>query len=130
MTLKPRDLILRCYAEHKNGQWQAFCLDLCLAAQADTFNEARRKLSDMIPDYLEEALEGKIRPMLVSFFPGRLPCFRGFDIFVCDLSEFTRILPVFLPSLSHLRRSLPIPHPECGGKHRPYRLFYPGTRPS
>ena len=36
-----KQLLLRCYAERVGDQWQAFCLDLSLAAQGDTFMEVK-----------------------------------------------------------------------------------------
>ena len=87
MTLKPRDLILRCYAEHKNGQWQAFCLDLCLAAQADTFDEAKRKLSGMISDYLEEALVGEDKPYADQLLSRKAPLYSRLRYFLLRLQD-------------------------------------------
>lgn len=58
MDLRPPELVLRCYAEQVDDQWQAFCLALTLAAQADSFAEARDKLHAMIVDYVEDALAG------------------------------------------------------------------------
>ncbi|EQB0734018.1 DUF1902 domain-containing protein [Klebsiella oxytoca] len=47
---------LRCMAYQQNGVYVAACLDLSLAAQADTMKEAMSKLDAQIRDYLEEAL--------------------------------------------------------------------------
>lgn len=52
-------LALRCYADKEGDQWQAFCLDLNLAAQAASFDEARRKLHSMIDEYVYDALAGE-----------------------------------------------------------------------
>lgn len=57
--MKPSDLVLHCYAERKNNQWQAFCLDLTLASQSDTPEEAIAKLRAQIVDYVDEALTGE-----------------------------------------------------------------------
>lgn len=54
--MKPADLLLRCYANKHGDQWQAFCVDLCLAAQGDSFHEVKLKLENMIADYIKEAL--------------------------------------------------------------------------
>lgn len=35
---------VRCFAEYSGGVWVAYCVDLDLAAQGDTFEEARRKI--------------------------------------------------------------------------------------
>jgi 1,4-dihydroxy-2-naphthoyl-CoA synthase len=42
--MNTNDLILHCFADKSGDQWQAFCLDLTLAAQGDTFEDARAKL--------------------------------------------------------------------------------------
>ncbi len=47
---------LRCMAYHQGGVFVAACLDLSLAAQADSMEEAMHKLELQINDYLEEAV--------------------------------------------------------------------------
>lgn len=54
--MKAPELVLRCYLKHRDNQWVAVCIDLCLAAQADTAADARRRLEAQIVDYVEEAL--------------------------------------------------------------------------
>lgn len=53
-----KDLILHCYAIKEDNQWGAFCLDLTLAAQGDSFEEAKRKLHSMIREYVYDAVKG------------------------------------------------------------------------
>jgi hypothetical protein len=53
--------VVRVLAEHKNDQWQAFSLELGLAAQADTLPEVKYKLESMIRSYLDDALVGEDR---------------------------------------------------------------------
>lgn len=57
--MNPKQLILRCYGERKGDVWQAFCLDLNLAVQADSEEEVRRKLHEQILLYIDDALEGE-----------------------------------------------------------------------
>ena len=57
--MKPRELLLRCYANKHDDQWQAFCIDFGLAAQGDSYEEVKAKLSDMIREYLYDALVGE-----------------------------------------------------------------------
>ena len=57
--MRTKDLFLRCYAIHKDGCWQAFCLDLSLAAQADTLEDAKAKLAEMTQEYVYDALAGE-----------------------------------------------------------------------
>ncbi|MFP9227573.1 DUF1902 domain-containing protein [Pectobacterium cacticida] len=46
---------LRCMAYQQNGVFVAACIDLSLAAQADTMQDAMKKLDEQIKDYLVEA---------------------------------------------------------------------------
>lgn len=55
--MKPKDLLLRCYANKEGDQWQAFCIDLCLAAQGDSLSEVKDKINIMVYEYVTEALE-------------------------------------------------------------------------
>lgn len=57
----PLGLLVRCFAQEKAGQWQAFSLEFGLAAQGDTFPEARHKLESMIESYVFDALAGDDR---------------------------------------------------------------------
>lgn len=47
---------LRCYAKHRDGVWQAVCIDLNLAAQDKKLAVAKSKLHAQILDYVKEAL--------------------------------------------------------------------------
>lgn len=57
--MKPSELFVRCYAEKIGDQWQAFCLDFALAAQADSLPEVKVKLDSMIGEYIHDALGGE-----------------------------------------------------------------------
>ena len=47
---------LRCYAAaDSDGQWSAVCIDLSLAAQGESCDEALTKLRSHIVDYVNEA---------------------------------------------------------------------------
>lgn len=59
--MRSKNLMLRCYAECADNQWQAFCIDLFLTAQADTFEEAESKLKTMICEYVHDDLTGDDR---------------------------------------------------------------------
>ena len=61
MDLTPARLVLRCFAEKKNESWQAFCLDLTLASQGDSFEEVKAKLEEMIVEYVTDAVSGEDR---------------------------------------------------------------------
>lgn len=57
--MKGYPVVFRCYAEKDGDQWVAFCIDLTLAAQADSFPEARQKLHEQIDGYLYDAIAGE-----------------------------------------------------------------------
>lgn len=59
--MRVNELLLRCYAERIGDQWQALCIDLNVAAQADTFEEVRQKLDQMVYSYVYDALLGEDR---------------------------------------------------------------------
>jgi predicted RNase H-like HicB family nuclease len=44
---------LRCYAEGRDGEWEAICLDLDIAIQGSSFEEVFRSLQEAISLYLE-----------------------------------------------------------------------------
>lgn len=54
--MPPVKMIVRCYARlDEQKQWTAVCVDFSLAAQADTFEEAKQKLQDQVRDYVADA---------------------------------------------------------------------------
>lgn len=73
--MKPTQLILRCYAERVGEQWQAFCLDFCLAAQGDTFQEVKQKLEGMIAEYVYDALSGEDKEYAEQLLTRRAPLY-------------------------------------------------------
>ena len=73
--MRPENLMLRCYAEYADNQWQAFCIDLCLAAQADTFEETESKLKSMVCEYVYDPLEGEDREYAGQSLARKSPLF-------------------------------------------------------
>jgi len=61
--MKKLPMQFRCYAklDKSSGQWSVVCIDLSLAAQADSFQEAKIKLHEMVTEYLEDAFVGPDR---------------------------------------------------------------------
>ena len=45
--------VLRCYAEGHDGQWEAFCLDLDIAVQGNSFDQVFHGLNEAIGAYRE-----------------------------------------------------------------------------
>lgn len=48
--------VLRCYAEGHEGGWEAFCLDLDIAVQGESFEEVFHALSDAIKLHVETVM--------------------------------------------------------------------------
>lgn len=74
--MKPRDLLLRCYANRDGDQWQAFCIDLCLAAQGESFQEARHKLECMAEEYIYDALADEDREYAEELLSRKAPLYQ------------------------------------------------------
>jgi hypothetical protein len=71
--MKPKDLILRCYAAREtDGSWYGICLDLNLFAQADTVEDVQTKLHAMIKDYTREAFT-EDKQFISSLIPRKAP---------------------------------------------------------
>ena len=67
--MRPEQLVVRCYAVSKQNYWVAFCLDFTLAAQGETFDQAKANLDAQIREYVHDALAGEDRqhgPYLLS----------------------------------------------------------------
>nr|VFK09410.1 MAG: hypothetical protein BECKLPF1236B_GA0070989_100837 [Candidatus Kentron sp. LPFa] len=64
---------LHCYAERKNGVWQAFCLDFLLAAQGESFEETKAKLTSMIKEYVYDAEHGENKKYAKQLLSRRAP---------------------------------------------------------
>jgi predicted RNase H-like HicB family nuclease len=64
---------LKCYAEKEADCWVAVCLDFNLAAQGDSFEEAKSKLEAMIADYIYDALAGEDKPYAAQLLARRAP---------------------------------------------------------
>nr|VFK33614.1 MAG: hypothetical protein BECKMB1821G_GA0114241_11701 [Candidatus Kentron sp. MB] len=71
--MSPANLILHCYAERKDDLWQAFCLDLTIAAQGESFEEVRRKLAIMVKEYIDDAIEGEDQAYAKQLLTRRAP---------------------------------------------------------
>ena len=94
--MSPAKLMLHCYADKIGDQWQAFCLDLSLAAQGDSFEDAKAKLDRMIVDYVYDAVVGDDREHADELLNRRAPLryWLKFYVYValCRLGTFRREL--------------------------------------
>lgn len=60
--------VLRCYAEGRDGDWEAICLDLDIAVQGDSFDDVFHALPKAIELHLEAvtSLPGEDRSHLLD----------------------------------------------------------------
>lgn len=72
-AMRVNDLLLRCFAVREGDQWVAMCVDLSLAAQADTLDEAKAKLKEQVGHYLADALIGPDREHAAYLLKRRAP---------------------------------------------------------
>jgi predicted RNase H-like HicB family nuclease len=49
--------LLRCYAEGRDGEWEAICLEFDIAVQGETFEQVFHDLKEAIHLYVESVLE-------------------------------------------------------------------------
>lgn len=66
-------MFLRCFAQRDGGQWVAVCVDLNLAAQADSYHKARVKLHQQIAWYVHDALVGPDREFAEQLLGRKAP---------------------------------------------------------
>lgn len=71
--MKPVQFLMRGYVEHKDGVWQAFCIDLCLAVQGDSQEEVMKKLHEQTYDYLKDIFEGEDYPYAAQLLTRKAP---------------------------------------------------------
>lgn len=71
--MRPNQLLLRCFAEREDGLWVAYCLDLSLAAQADSLAEVKHKLDQQVREYVADALAGQDRKHATYLMTRRAP---------------------------------------------------------
>lgn len=88
--MRPQHLLLRCYARQQGGVWVAVCIDLSLAAQADTYNEARHKLDAQIREYVEDGLVGRDRESARMLLSRKSPLSQRITYHMIGLTDFLR----------------------------------------
>lgn len=56
-NLRPKNFVLRCYGRRlKEGKWYGVCLELNLAAEAESPEQLRKKLYEMIVSYIDTVI--------------------------------------------------------------------------
>ena len=71
---RPHHFVLRCYGyKDRRGKWCGVCLELNLAAEADSAKELRSKLGSMIESYIGSVLETDDKGSIPSLLCRKAP---------------------------------------------------------
>ena len=102
----------RCYVEQKGESlWVAVCIDLCLAAQAESCQEAREKLEAQITDYVFDAIKGADQAHADRLLNRKAPLLYRLKYHLASLTWANRLL------YRHLRRFMGAPNLAQSGQH-------------
>jgi hypothetical protein len=71
--MAPKHLILRCYGQRKDGKWFGVCLELNIAAEADSLPELKKKINSMISSYIEAVCETDDKASIPDLLRRRAP---------------------------------------------------------
>ena len=92
--ISPSNLILRCYAHGiHGGRWYGVCLDLNLAAEADSFNELKQKLYEMISSYFSCVLDTNDKDSIPSLLSRKAPLMDWIKYYLICLRVSIKKLP-------------------------------------
>lgn len=85
-------LRLRCYLEQQGDIWSAVCIDLNLAAQGDSSDEARSKLHEQVKEYVYDAVQGADKEFAAQLLNRKAPLSLRFKYHMislrCTLSDW------------------------------------------
>ena len=113
--MKPTDLVFRGYAKREGGVWVAVCLDFCLAAQADTLEQAMQKLLGQVAEYVYDAVAGEDRDQGAYFLQRRkAPASQWLTYYGLRLLHATHLIRNEAARLLESPLPLPIVPPAAG----------------
>lgn len=74
VEMSPGNLVLRCYGQNiKKGKWYGMCLELDLAVEADSPDELKEKLNEIIVSYIESVLDTGDKNSIPALLNRRAP---------------------------------------------------------
>ena len=90
-SLRPNDLILRCYGHKiKNNRWFGVCLELNLAAEAESPEQLREKLFNMIKSYIDTVLDTDDKDSISQLLIRRAPLYNWAIYYLIKLLRFPK----------------------------------------
>ena len=94
MGNKPHHFVLRCYGyKDKRGKWYGVCLELNLAAEANSVDELRKKLNEMIGSYIDTVLDTGDKASIPDLFRRRAPLMDWLYYGIIRLNQYIRQIP-------------------------------------
>lgn len=83
----PQELILRCYGHQiQGGRFYGVCVDLDIAAEADSAESLKRKLNEMISSYIHTALDTDDKDSIPELLARKAPLFDWVKYYVIGLA--------------------------------------------
>ena len=92
-NVAPDRLILRCYGYQKNNRWIGICLNFNLAVEAESPEELRQKMHEVIESYIETVLDTEDKDSIPALLSRRAPLY---DWIIYGLIKFAVYL-IHLP---------------------------------
>jgi hypothetical protein len=69
-----KEKAIRCYGfRTSSGRWQGVCLDFNLAAEADTIDQLKSKMGDIIKSYIESVLDTPDKSSIIALLNRKAP---------------------------------------------------------
>jgi hypothetical protein len=69
-----KEKVIRCYGfQTPSGRWQGVCLDFNLAAEADTIDQLKNKMNDIIKSYIESVLDSTDKSSIIELLNRKAP---------------------------------------------------------
>lgn len=92
--ISPSKLVLRCYGSRlASGGWHGICLNFNLAAEAETVEELKIKLHEMIESYIEAVLDTNDSDSIPILLSRRAPLLDWLKYYVLRLAISIRDFP-------------------------------------
>lgn len=108
-NISPNKFVLKCYG-HKTekGNWFGMCLDFNLAIEADSIDELKLKMREVVTSYIDTVLDTKDRDSIAGLFGRKAPlsnwakyywiCFKKLIKNLPENFTFKEFVPIHLAS--------------------------------
>jgi hypothetical protein len=92
--LSPKNLLLRCYGyKTKKGNYVGVCLEFNLAVEAETTQQLKQKMNQVIKSYVETVLDTEDEESIAQLLNRRAPFFDYLTYQFTCLINFIRNFP-------------------------------------